>query len=304
MSSTNIDLVQHSDLQSVANAIKTKAGVSGSMTFPAGFISTINSIASGGYTLPTLSNAAATTDVLYPKQYIDGNGAKQTGEMTSDTSSGRVNLTPSSSTKDYAGSKYYPNSHGAAVLADDIPHVTLSQAFLGQSIGFSTASNNGVTGQLQTNPQSLAQFIRTFTVDALGGDIYRVETGGQLFSSKQNTITIPDIPFSPVGCVFWQISRDYKPGTHADNYARSLAYGYCSTTAFGDDANGNTRYFGGTYGASSSSSQAAAYSFGNSSCCMTFGGNANTGYTVTYTPIGDGTNKPVVSFCGWVVWGR
>lgn len=62
------------DLASVANAIRKRAGTSAKMEFPSGFENTVKNIPWGGEELPKLTNPASATDLALDKQLIDQNG--------------------------------------------------------------------------------------------------------------------------------------------------------------------------------------------------------------------------------------
>lgn len=60
--STQLD----ADLTSVANAIRTKGGTSGALSFPNGFISAVEAIETAQWTEQTVSTAGAVTQALDP----------------------------------------------------------------------------------------------------------------------------------------------------------------------------------------------------------------------------------------------
>ena len=62
------------DLASVANAIRKRAGTSAKLEFPSGFENAVKNIPWGGEELPKLTNPASATDLALDKQLIDQNG--------------------------------------------------------------------------------------------------------------------------------------------------------------------------------------------------------------------------------------
>lgn len=62
------------DLASVANAIRKRAGTSAKLEFPSGFEDAVKNIPWGGEELPKLTNPASATDLAMNKQLIDQNG--------------------------------------------------------------------------------------------------------------------------------------------------------------------------------------------------------------------------------------
>ena len=59
-------IVDGTDLTSVANAIRTKGGTSGTLAFPNGFISAVEAIVTAQWTEQTVSTAGAVTQALDP----------------------------------------------------------------------------------------------------------------------------------------------------------------------------------------------------------------------------------------------
>lgn len=70
-------IVDGADLTSVANAIRTKGGTSGALSFPNGFISAVEAIETAQWTEQTVSTAGAVTQALDP-----GKIYHFTGELT------------------------------------------------------------------------------------------------------------------------------------------------------------------------------------------------------------------------------
>lgn len=64
-------LTTDTDLASVANAIRTKGGTSDPLTFPAGFVSAIDAIPTGGGSAVSFSISATGDAVIY---YVDDSG--------------------------------------------------------------------------------------------------------------------------------------------------------------------------------------------------------------------------------------
>lgn len=62
------------DLTSVANAIRKRAGTSAKLEFPSGFENAVKNIPWGGEELPKLTNPASATDLALDKQLIGQNG--------------------------------------------------------------------------------------------------------------------------------------------------------------------------------------------------------------------------------------
>lgn len=62
------------DLASVANAIRKRAGTSAKLEFPSGFENAVKNIPWGGEELPKLTNPASASDMALDKQLIDQNG--------------------------------------------------------------------------------------------------------------------------------------------------------------------------------------------------------------------------------------
>lgn len=71
------------DLASVANAIRKRAGTSEKLEFPEGFENAVKNIPGGGEELPTLTNPGSASDLVKDKELIDQNGNILTGTMES-----------------------------------------------------------------------------------------------------------------------------------------------------------------------------------------------------------------------------
>ena len=101
-------LVTDTELTNVANAIRTKGGISVTLEFPTEFISAINNIPSGTDVSDTTATAG---DVLSGKDFYLANGTKTTGTIATKTS---ANLSVSGNTVT-APSGYYATNASASV---------------------------------------------------------------------------------------------------------------------------------------------------------------------------------------------
>ena len=85
--STQLD----ADLTSVANAIRTKGGTSGALSFPNGFISAVEAIETAQWTEQTVSTAGAVTQALDPYVIYHFTGALTALTITLNTpASGQI----------------------------------------------------------------------------------------------------------------------------------------------------------------------------------------------------------------------
>lgn len=71
-----------SDITTVADAIRAKAGTSGKMAFPNGMADAVRNIQSGGTELPELSNPASPEDMVIGKSLYDHTGKKVDGSVS------------------------------------------------------------------------------------------------------------------------------------------------------------------------------------------------------------------------------
>ena len=173
--------------------------------------------------------------------------------------------------------------------------VTLDQDLLNKYIKFSSASSTDLTSSSTIG--NVVKTISAFKVTTLGGNLYEVSVGGQLFTSATNTATIP-LNFTPVGCVMFQLNRYYTANSGTNNKNRVLAIA-SNPTPFGTTAAGVDRYFGGTYGSDDNSY--AAYNFREQDQDANFNFGQN---SVVITPKYTNDAKTFYGLYGWVVWGR
>ena len=106
-------LVTDTELTNVANAIRTKGGISVTLEFPTEFISAINNIPSGTDVSDTTATAG---DVLSGKDFYLANGTKTSGTIATKTS---ANLQVSGNTVT-APSGYYANNASASISSGSV----------------------------------------------------------------------------------------------------------------------------------------------------------------------------------------
>lgn len=121
-------LVTDTELTSIADAIRTKGGTSAALTFPAGFVSAVNDIPTGGggsYTVTIeLDQPVSASSFGYCKIYEwDGSyqAGQQIGEITSATGSATVTTSTAGITLRMSGDYVVPPTHvGGDVLSSEM----------------------------------------------------------------------------------------------------------------------------------------------------------------------------------------
>ena len=110
-------LTNDTDLGSVADAIRTKGGTSGSLTYPSGFVSAIQAIQTGTDVSDTTATAG---DVLNTKYFYTADGTKTQGSIPSKSSS---DMTVSGGTVT-APAGYYASAQSKSVANGTITNNT------------------------------------------------------------------------------------------------------------------------------------------------------------------------------------
>ena len=123
-------LVNESSIVSIADAIRSAAGITDKMIFPEGFVSAIENM--GGVKLPELTNPGSASDLLYGKELINEEGEVVTGIIESKSSS---DLTASGPTIT-APAGYYASDVSKSVTTKTSNDLTANGAVVTLSEGY------------------------------------------------------------------------------------------------------------------------------------------------------------------------
>lgn len=281
-------LALKSSLDAIASKIKEKTGISGTLLFPTGFESAINTLVKLATKTSGQSNAGQ-NQVLYGYSAWASDGSEiKGGYKTQDSKTvtagtTQTTVSPDSGYNAMAEVKVNPLPNGS------VDSVTLDQDLLNKYIKFSSASGTELASSSSVG--NVTKTITAFKITALSGDIVRVHKGVIGPITDGTSLTIPSIPFSTIlGCVVFQYDR----GTYTN---RNVLLAYAkSTTEFGTNSD---LYYGGSYGSTSpgSSDPVARNLTGN---YATFGSNS---VTVEFPSSGDNRHLVRGSYA-YVVWGR